>query len=363
MVRLKALQDQILVITGATSGIGLTTARMAAARGVRGLVLVARSQLSLQRLEREINTSGSRTTAITYCADVADEAALTRVAELARSRFGGFDTWVNNAGVGIYGRVLEVSNEDHRRLFETNYWGVVYGSRIAVEHLKDRGGSLINVGSTLSDLPIPVQGLYAATKHAVKGFTDALRMEIEEAGLPVSVTLIKPSSINTPYPFHARNYMDEAPDLPPPVYAPELVAQTILYAAESPVRELFVGGAGKAYQLAERYVPRLTHRYMERITISQMQTGRPREGRDNLHVPGNDLRQYGDHKGMVRKTSLYTATMTHPRAAISLCAGAGLIGAAIWLLKQGTRKPLHVPACSAAGSGRSREIENTRSAP
>src|SRR5213076_34618 len=110
-------------------------------------------------------------------------------------RFGGFDTWVNNAGVSVYGRIEQVPIEDLRKIFETNFWGVVYGSRIAMEQMKNTGGggALINIGSTLSDRAIPLQGMYSASKHAVKGFTDALRIELESESAPVSVTLIKPA--------------------------------------------------------------------------------------------------------------------------------------------------------------------------
>jgi NADP-dependent 3-hydroxy acid dehydrogenase YdfG len=179
--QLKPLGQQIIVITGASSGIGLCTARMAAKRGAR-LVLNSRNEAALRQLADEINGQGGE--AMYQAADVADEAALRVVADLAIARFGGFDTWVNNAGVSIYGRMTDVPDADHRRLVDTNFWGVVNGSRIAVEHLRHRGGALINIGSTLSDRAIPGQGMYCASKHAVKGFTDALRMELEEAGAP-----------------------------------------------------------------------------------------------------------------------------------------------------------------------------------
>jgi NAD(P)-dependent dehydrogenase (short-subunit alcohol dehydrogenase family) len=162
-------------------------------------------------------------------ADVADEQALRRLAEIAVERFGGFDTWVNSAGVSIYGPLMEVSVEDMRRLFETNFWGVVHGSRIAVEHLRQRTGVLINIGSTLSDRAIPLRGMYCASKHAVKGFTDALRIELEQQQAPISVTLIKPGAIDTPYTEHAKNYLDEETKHPPPVYAPRVVSEAILY--------------------------------------------------------------------------------------------------------------------------------------
>ena len=226
-VKLKKLSEQVMVITGATSGIGLVTAREAARRGAK-LVLAARSEGALGRLAGEINAAGGE--AVHAAADVGREEDVRRIAETALARFGRVDTWVNNAGVSIYGRIVDTPVEDMRRLFETNFWGVVYGSRVAAEILRQRGGALINVGSVLSDRAIPVQGVYSASKHAVKGFTDALRMELEEEGAPVSVTLIKPSTIDTPYTKHAKNLLeDKEPALPPPVYAPETVAEAILH--------------------------------------------------------------------------------------------------------------------------------------
>jgi NADP-dependent 3-hydroxy acid dehydrogenase YdfG len=141
-MKLKNIAEQTMVITGATSGIGLATARMAADAGAR-LVLVARNEDALRELTNEINSNGNR--AVYAVADVADEQALRAAAGKAKAEFGGFDTWVNNAGGSIYGRIMDVPVEDMRRVFETNVWGVVYGSRIAVEHLRERGGALINV--------------------------------------------------------------------------------------------------------------------------------------------------------------------------------------------------------------------------
>lgn len=337
--KLKPLNEQVLVITGASSGIGLVTARMAAQKGARGLVLAARSDSALTQLEQEINAAG-KTQAVAVVTDVADENAMREVARKANERFGGFDTWINNAGVSIYGRLTEVSNDDHRRLFETNFWGVVHGSRIAVEHLRQRGGALINIGSTLSDRAIPLQGMYVASKHAVKGFTDALRMEVEEAELPVSVTLIKPAAIDTPYTAHAKNYMKDFPNNPPPVYAPELVAETILYAAEHPVRDLFVGGAGKAFQMMEHAAPRMTDRLMEKALFRQMHSGKPKRDGDGLHAGNNDLRERGDYDGMVRERSTYTAAMTHPKATTVLAlVGLSAAAAGVAALLMHNRRP------------------------
>src|SRR5678815_3289419 len=258
-IQLKPVEVQVIVITGATSGIGLVTARRAARRGAR-LVLASRSEEALKNLVEEIRDGYGDATYVV--ADVGDESDVQKIATTAKERFGGFDTWVNNAGVSIYGKFEEVPVADQRRLFETNYWGVVYGSLAAVDQLRHRGGALINIGSALSDRAIPLQGAYCASKHAVKGFTDALRMELEEAGAPISVSLIKPSAIDTPYRQHAKNYLPEAPDNPPPVYAPEVVAEAILHCAEHAVREVFAGGGGKVMSALGYFAPRLLDTFM-----------------------------------------------------------------------------------------------------
>jgi NADP-dependent 3-hydroxy acid dehydrogenase YdfG len=195
----KTLDQQTIVITGASSGIGLTTARMAIARGAR-VVLAARSADVLAQIVSEL---GPR--AVHVVADVGSRAAVQAVADKAIATFGGFDTWVNVAGLTVYGPLWAISEEDHERLIRTNFWGTVNGSLVAAAHLRHRGGVLINVGSIGSDLAFPFQGLYAASKHAVKGFTDTLRMELIAERAPVSVTLVKPASINTPLPDRARN--------------------------------------------------------------------------------------------------------------------------------------------------------------
>src|SRR6476469_140532 len=187
-VKLKRLSDQVVVITGASSGIGLTTARMAAERGAR-LVLAARNEDLLRSLVDELRSSGGD--AVYVAADVGSEGDVKKVVAEAHNKCGRIDTWVDNAGVSIYGKLEDVPIDDMRQLFETNFWGVVYGSLIAARTLKIHGGALINIGSTLSDRAIPLQGIYCASKHAVKGFTDALSMEVESDGFPISVTLIK----------------------------------------------------------------------------------------------------------------------------------------------------------------------------
>lgn len=324
-ILLKKLDVQVVVITGATSGIGLTTARMAAKRYAK-LVLAARNEDALKKLTDEINEDGGD--AMYVVADVGREEDVKNIAEEALGRFGRFDTWINNAGVSIYGRLGEISTEDHRRLFETNYWGVVYGSLAAAEYLRKNGGAIINVGSVLSDRAIPLQGAYCASKHAVKGFTDSLRMELEEEGAPVSVTLIKPSAIDTPYKDHAKKYLEVEPENPPPVYAPETVAEAILFSAENPERDVFVGGGGKALSSLGEFAPRITDKVMEMAMFDMQKTDEPpSHEKEGLYDSADaSLRERGGYSGHVAESSIYTKASLHPvitGAAITL--GIGLV--------------------------------------
>jgi short-subunit dehydrogenase len=334
-LQLKPLSEQTIVITGASSGIGLVTARMAAKQGAK-VVLAARNEDALRQLEQEITAAGGR--AAYVVADVGNEEDHRKILDTAVQKFGGVDTWVNNAGASIYGRIEQVPTDDARRLFDTNFWGVFHGSKTALAHLKSRGGgggdgfggAIINVGSTVSDRSIPLQGVYSASKFAVRSLTDALRMEIEEAGYPISVTLIKPAAIDTPYVEHARNYMDEDPSFPPPVYAPETVAQGILHAAVHPERDLFIGAAGKMFSVMEKYAPRMTDRYMERTMFRQQQAGtRGRRSGVGLHRPGVALQERGGYEGHVMESSLYTKASTHPLMTGLILGAAGAAVAAL----------------------------------
>ena len=328
-LQLKDLKNQVIVITGASSGIGLVTARMAARRGAR-VVLNARNHEALRRVVYEINAEGGK--AIHVAGDVGKFSDVQKIADEAIRTFGGFDTWVNNAGVSIYGPVLDQTLPDQRRLFDTNYWGVVHGSIVACAHLRKRGGALINIGSVLSDVAIPIQGTYCATKHAVKGYTDALRLELEEEGAPISVTLIKPSAIDTPYTQHARNLLPVEPQNPPPVYAPETVAEAILHCAANPERDLYVGGGGKVLAEAGHLAPRLTDKVIGAAMFDVQKSDRPKSitRRDSLYAPSKDGEERGGYPGHVAESSVYTKASLHPLITGSLIAGLGFAAWAGW---------------------------------
>ncbi|MGE5749033.1 MAG: SDR family oxidoreductase [Gemmatimonas sp.] len=328
-VRQKQVKDQVIVITGASSGIGLATAKEAASRGAR-VVLNSRDPVDLARAVQEIREDGGDATM--HVGDVADRSAMESLADTAIGAYRRIDTWINNAGVSIYGEITDVKIEDARRLFDTNYWGVVNGSLVAVDHLSTFGGTLINVGSVLSETGYPLQGHYAASKHAVKGFTDSLRLELEKQNFPIIVTLIQPSAIDTPYPEHARNYLPSDPKQEAPVYKPEVVADAILACAEKPHRNLRVGGSAKMYTAMEKVAPGLADKQRMAAFEAQL-SDRPAHIEGALFSPvSGDLAVRGNYPGRVRGRSLYTKAALHPMAAL---AGVAAIGVGIAVALRG----------------------------
>ncbi|MBB3347898.1 MULTISPECIES: SDR family oxidoreductase [unclassified Sphingomonas] len=317
--QLKPIDQQVVLITGASSGIGLVTARTAAKRGAK-VVLVARDSDALATIAREIEEAGGQAEFAT--ADVGDLRDVQRAATKAVERFGRIDTWVNAAGVAIYAKLVDTPMDEHERLMRTNYLGAVHGCLTAVEQLQREGGALITVGSIVSDIPTAGMGAYAASKHAVKGYVDSLRIEIEGDRLPISVTLVKPSGIDTPIAEHAANHLDGAALLPPPVYAPELVAEAILEAAQHPKRDITVGGTGRLQVLVAEHFPPLLDKLGHKLLPMIQDRTRAPTRRDNLAAPfvGGRERSHDQHG---RSISLYDAAGRHKLAAAT-AVGAGL---------------------------------------
>jgi short-subunit dehydrogenase len=326
--RLKPLSEQVIVIVGASSGIGLVTAKHAARQGAR-VVLAARNENDLDEAVRAIRADAGR--AVYQVCDVAVEEQVRAVGERAITDFGGLDTWINCAAVSIYGTWLDVPLADARRQFDVNYWGVVHGTLTAVRHMASRGGAVVNVASALADRAIPLQGNYCATKFAMKAFTDSLRMELEADGVPVSLTLVKPGSMDTPLFQKARTFLGVEPQPIPPVYSPDVAAHAILEAAQKPMRDVIAGGMGAVVSLGERLSPRLTDKYMERTTFESQKTEliAPADRPTNLYEPMvHDGGERGHFQGRVRKWSAYTGAVLHPKAAAAIALSAGAAVAA-----------------------------------
>jgi NAD(P)-dependent dehydrogenase (short-subunit alcohol dehydrogenase family) len=324
--QLLPLSEQVVVVTGASSGIGLVTAKRAAHRGAR-VVLAARNEHDLRAACDDIRRDGGR--AIYVVADVSDERDVGRIGEATIAEFGRIDTWVNNAAVSVYGKLVELPVEDMRRQMDVNFWGQVYGSREAVRRLREHGGALINVASGLADRAIPLQGIYCAAKHATRAFTDSLRMELEKEGIPICVSLVKPASIDTPFYEKAKTFIGVEPRPIPPVYAPELAADVILRCAEKPTREIIAGGAAELINLA-RLAPRAADRYMEALLFKQQRTSEaasPDRPANLYHPVAHDGGERGrTWKGRTRETSV--ATWAAMRPAVAVAGFAALIAGA-----------------------------------
>jgi NADP-dependent 3-hydroxy acid dehydrogenase YdfG len=232
--KLKPLAEQVIVLTGASSGIGLCTAQLAAQQGAR-LVLIASSTRMLETLVSIIGASGGE--AICIAADVAVREEAAAAARSAAAHFGRIDTWINNAGASIYGRLDQVTEDESRRVFDVNFWGVVNGSLAALPYLLG-GGALINVGSELLARDLPLQGMYSSSKHAVKGFTRALRAEVIDVDhAPVAIALIQCGVSEPPNPSFGEDpaYL---PDGAQAALDPMLIAESILRVATEGTREM-----------------------------------------------------------------------------------------------------------------------------
>ncbi len=282
----RPIAEQVVVVTGASSGIGLETSRQLARRGA-SVVLVARNEEALREVAAEVEALGGQ--ALVEVADVSDAAQMQRVADQAASHFGRIDTWVNNAGVATYGTVEQTTIDEMRRTIEVDLLGTIHGVKAALPHVRQAGGTLINVSSVTGRLPTPLLAAYSAAKHGVLGFSDALRMELDHDKAGVSVTTILPYGINTPFFNHARSRLGVMPRPTPPAYPPSAVAEAIIWAAEHPTREIVVGGAGKSALLLRRVSPGFLDKMMTAggLVFRVQKSNRPDNGVDNLYAPSS----------------------------------------------------------------------------
>jgi NAD(P)-dependent dehydrogenase (short-subunit alcohol dehydrogenase family) len=328
----KPISEQVIVITGASSGIGRATALAAAARGAR-VVLAARNAHDLEEVAAEIARAGG--SALAAPTDVTDYAQVERLAERAVGAFGRIDCWINNAAVSLYGSFDQVSLEDFRRIMDVNFMGQVHGAKVALPRLEETSGTLICVGSVLSDRGFPLQGAYCASKHALKGWVDSLRVELRRKHSPVRVTLVKPSSMNTPLFAKAKTLLGVVPRPIPPIYEPEVAVEVLLRAAERKDRDAYVGGAGKLYAVLESVSPRALDLHQLRRGSAAQRTRWPKgEGDPNnlWEAVEYDGGVHGDFTRVARPRSAYGFLDAHSRALWIAGAGAALGGLALrWL--------------------------------
>ena len=311
------IKDSVVVVTGATSGIGRATA-LRFARAGADVVLVARREAALDALAEQCRELGGRALAVPT--DVSDEEAMRRLAPRALEEFGRIDVWVNNAAVGFVSPFLEVPMEDFRRVLDVNIMGYVHGSRAALRQMRRQGsGVLVNVASVVGEVPQPYTTAYSMSKAAVRALGVSLRSELLlERVSGVHVATVLPASIDTPYYRHAANYTGRQVAPLPPVYAPERVARAIVKVARSPRREVVVGALGRAFVLQHRVAPGATEAMMalmvDRAHLSRTRTA-PRS-RGNLVTPSADPRDaeatggWGGHRRTLQRGAVGAGLLT-----------------------------------------------------
>jgi NAD(P)-dependent dehydrogenase (short-subunit alcohol dehydrogenase family) len=338
MVRSMNRSNHIVVITGASSGIGRETALEFGRRGAC-VVAAARNLEALQSLSEEIKRLGGE--ALPVVTDVSDFAQVDALASAAVERFRRIDTWVNNAAVSTYGTLEQMEPEELHRVIEVNLMGQIYGMKAALPHLRASGGSIINVSSALAERSVPLQAAYSAAKHGIVAFGEALRLELEAEKSPVRVVDVLPSSINTPLFLHARSKIGVKPKPVGRIYEPSVVAEAIVAAAFHPVRRVYAGFSGRLLDIGQRISPRLTDWYLSGPgdAIAGQRTDVPDEGVDNLFSPstgrGSTTGEFGERS---KSTSVYTRTLAPHPAVGRIAVAAGVAAAGLALRRTGSRR-------------------------
>jgi NAD(P)-dependent dehydrogenase (short-subunit alcohol dehydrogenase family) len=311
-VQFKPVGEQVLVLMGASSGIGRETAVRFARKGAK-VVASARGEEGLDSLVQEIRDEGGE--AIAVPADTSEFEQVKAVADRAVQEYGRLDTWVHLAAVGLFATFEQTTPEEFARVIDVNLMGQVYGAMAALPHIKREGrGALIHISSVEAKRSFPFHSAYGASKHGIDGFLEALRVELKHEGWPISVTQVMPGTINTPFFDKGRSKIGVKPVGIPPIYEPETVANIILYAAENPARDLVCGGAAQALILNQRLSPRMLDAVLAtRAGFNPQKTEEPRseDEPDNLYAPirGHDTSKNG-FRALSR--SLYNWLEMHP---------------------------------------------------
>jgi NAD(P)-dependent dehydrogenase (short-subunit alcohol dehydrogenase family) len=327
--------SRVVVITGASAGIGRATARAFAARGAR-IGLIARNAEALEAARNEVEARGGE--AVVAIADVADAEAVERAAQSIEAGFGPIDVWINNAMTSVLGPIREITPDEFRRVTEVTYLGVVHGTLAALRRMQPRDeGVIIQVGSTLAYRGIPLQAPYCAAKHAIQGFHDSLLAELLHDGSSVRVCMVNLPAVNTPQFRWIRNHMPRKPKPFGTIFEPEVAARAIVWAADHPRRELNVGWGTSQAIIANAFAPGLLDRYLARIGYDQQQSDEPEPASrpDNLHTPvPGDAGAHGVFGEQAKSTSPQLLANTH-RGAIG--AAVAVIGV-MALMKMFTRR-------------------------
>jgi NAD(P)-dependent dehydrogenase (short-subunit alcohol dehydrogenase family) len=321
---------EVVVITGASAGVGRATARRFAEDGAH-VALIARGKAGLEAAQREVEERGGR--ALVLPLDVADAAAVEEAAAAVEAHFGPIDVWVNNAMLSVFSPVLETTAEEYRRVTEATYLGAVHGTLSALRRMRGRDrGVIVQVGSALAYRAIPLQSAYCAAKHALLGFTESLRTELIHDRSRVHVTLVHLPAVNTPQFDWAKSRLPHRAQPVPPIFQPEVAADAIHWAAHHRRRELMVGWPTVRAILADKAVPGLADRYLARNGYEAQQTGEPDSPSrpHNLWAPlPGDHGAHGRFDESAHGRSLHLWASTHRGWLAGGLAGTGLLAAAM----------------------------------
>ena len=324
----------IVVITGASAGVGRATVRAFAADGW-DVALIARGTAGLEAAAEEVRAAGRR--ALVLPLDVADAAAVDEAAGHVEEELGPIDAWINIAMESVFAPVAETSADEYRRVTEVNYLGYVHGTLAALHRMQERdSGVIVQVGSALAYRSIPLQSAYCGTKHAVVGFTDSLRCELIHDESHVRVTAVHLPAVNTPQFGWVRSRLPRQAQPVPPIFAPEVAARAILAATHHPRRELFVGWPTLLSVWAQKVAPALLDRYLGQTGYELQQTEESRPDRaDNLDRPLDDATDRGAHGPFDRRERGWSPALElslHRRLIAGLIAavGAAAIVGARW---------------------------------
>ncbi len=317
-----------VVVTGASSGVGRATARAFAATGA-DVALIARGAAGLAAAAREVEEAGGR--ALVLPLDVADAEAVEAAAARVEAELGPIDVWVNCAMTAVLAPVKETSATQFRRVTEVAYLGYVHGTLAALDRMLPRDrGVIVQVGSALAHRAIPLQATYCGAKHAIKGFTDALRCELLHDRSGVRVTMVQLPGLNTPQFDQVETTLDRHPQPVPPIYQPELAARAVLWAAEHPRREVYVGEPTPLLIWAARLAPGLVDRYLARTSYQAQQTDEPIPADRPSYLweplPG-DPGAHGIFGDLAHERSVQYTLATHRGATGAALAGVALAGA------------------------------------
>lgn len=329
----KRKSREVVVITGASAGVGRASAQAFAREGAR-LGLLARGRAGLEAARREVEQLGGE--ALILPADVADADAVERAAVEVEARFGPIDVWVNNAMCSVFSPVKEMTPAEFKRVTEVTYLGFVHGSLTALKRMLPRDrGVIVQVGSALAYRGIPLQAAYCGAKHAVQGFCDSLRCELLHDRSKVRVVMVQMPALNTPQFSWVKSRLPNSPQPVPPIFQPEIAAEAILYAAHSKRREIYVGLPTVKAVIGNKIVPALADRYLASGGYESQQTDEPVSStrRDNLLAPVDDERDHGAHGSFDSKAIGWSAQLwankhRGPLAAIALSLAA--VGLANW---------------------------------